>query len=241
MLKRFLKQFSKHHRRIKKFNENTHIDLPGYGLVTYEDLVVACVSLEKAIKQYYEANVGKVSNQAKLNKLIDAIDDYPPSGVDDANWKNMLQEIHEARKVRNKIIHVSLENSKQASELIALFNRARTLLCQFTLLNPTYDRIKVQVKGEIFLLSVDSIVIELDLHDIKNLTLALDSPGKNRVSFIKGKPVASYRTSQDESSFLICIADTEPFHLNSSEIMCLTDLLSSHICYFLWGKYPEST
>lgn len=137
----FFKKWLKRDRKIIGMQFNYSIlDLPGYEQPSIEDLKLEVVLFEKRVKDYanHEGISLKKRNGDKksLFELINELKNINPLrdfDTENHKWFSHIEELHELRNFRNKIIHIDYAGLPDVAELYGRYSAANQLLLPFRL------------------------------------------------------------------------------------------------------------
>ena len=235
----FIKKWLKRDRKIigMHFNSST-LDLPGYEQPSIEDLKLAVVLFEKRVKDYanYQGISLKKRNGDKksLFELINELKNINPlRSFDSENhkWFSHIDELHELRNFRNKIIHIDYTGLPDVAELYDRYSAANQLLLPFRLnggcTKASFKPIKWH--GETLEIVINEHKYNLDYSDIENLSVQLHPASRGAVYCKHGKQVVVKTVDYEHEQLCVFIEDCPSFQLTEDEAAILDDLLLSLI------------
>jgi len=228
----FIKKMLNKSERKPSFG-SSFVELPGYGKPSVEDLKLEVVLFEKRVKDYasHQGISLKKSNSENKNVygLLNELNDLNPyADIDTENqkWHNHIEELHELRKFRSKIIHIDHTDLPSVEDLYSRYKSANQLLiplrfnggCTVSNFKPIKWIGATLINGSIY---------HFYYADIDNLSIQLHPASRGAVYYKSGKQVVVKITDYDYANLTVFIEGCPSFQITEDEAAILDDLLLS--------------
>ena len=207
-------------------------ELPGYAEPSLEELKFEAVNFERIVKKHLTKKGCEISSGARLSECIEMLKGFPfhPEYVD--VWNKRIEEFHELRKLRNRIVHSKYSGLPEVKELYHRFRDANRMLrplefcsgdmTRFEDSELTEDAINLKIDGNSYLLSWD---------DVNNLLCELETDYRGKVNFTKGRMVVAKIHDYEYKDITYYIEGYNSFTIDHDEAATLSDFLSSAMGY----------
>lgn len=233
----FLKQILKIKNK-KKCIESSFFELPGYGQPSIEDLKLEVVLFEKRVKDYStDQGISLQKSNSDKKSLFDLINELkninPLRDLDAENkkWFSHIEELHELRNFRNKIIHIDHAGLPSVSELYDRYTAANQLLLPLRLNGGCTEAKFKPIKwhGETLEIAINEHSYNLSCSDMENLSVQLHPASRGAVYYKHGKQVVVKIIDYEYERLTVFIEDCPSFQITEDEAAILDDLILSLI------------
>lgn len=226
-----------------QFLEKTYKEMPGYSVISIEDLRFQAIEFEKLIKNHIIKATGQPPKSRKLHNIIDTeLRKQIPEPYDQLldsefqeRWSIFIEEALLLKEFRNNIIHSDFnklpegfEQMPDVSELYNRFKKANEMLSSVRICDGNISRFRpIKWSGNILKIKINDSLYELKIEDLENLLLELNPSSRGKIHFIKGRVVESKVLDYFYEKVTYYIEGYPAFELNNDDSMVLEDLINN--------------